>query len=152
MRNTIGTSYISSIGRSYDAPDQNRRMRGNTSKGTFWDRLTDAVREAGKRPTQTVIAGLCGIKQGSVAEWKAGTSYPRLDNGLSLAVALNVCVEWLYTGRGPKRPPPIDEEGQRLWLIWQTLPEIEKARVVSYAEGRQENGGDPTAATDRHAV
>lgn len=76
-----------------------------TQKEQRWGRIETALREAGhKSGFQTVAAKMVGIKQPSVAAWKAGTSTPDMDHIIILAEKLGVCVEWLYTGRGPKKP------------------------------------------------
>jgi hypothetical protein len=38
-------------------------------------------------------------------KWLAGQSLPTMENALLLSTHLEVCVEWLLTGRGPKKIP-----------------------------------------------
>ena len=54
---------------------------------------------------QIEIAKTLGIAQPSVFQWKAGRNYPSHDMLVKIAKLTNVSVEWLYSGRGPMRPP-----------------------------------------------
>lgn len=102
---------------------------------SFLDRATEALREKFPRekPTQAKLAAYAGIKQPSVNDWKDGA--PAMDTGIRLALALEVCVEWLYTERGPKRPPKAtpDQLGP-LSPIWAKLDEKQKARLARVAD------------------
>jgi hypothetical protein len=102
---------------------------------SFLDRATEALQEKFPRdkPTQSKLAALAGVKQPSVNDWKEGS--PAVDTGVRLALALDVCVEWLYTERGPKRPPKAtpDDLGP-LSPIWGTLSDRQKARLAKLAD------------------
>lgn len=107
-------------------------MTKTSSRGVL-DRIYEALRDAGKPATQSQIAELLKIKQPSVSEWK--TSLPSLKHGLTLAQKLNVCVEWLYTERGPKRPgAPLEWVAQELWDLWPRLPEATKQQILGHAK------------------
>lgn len=41
-----------------------------------------------------------GVSQATVSDWW---------NAIKICIILNVCVEWLGTGRGPKVPPCVPE-------------------------------------------
>jgi hypothetical protein len=101
----------------------------------FLDRALEALREKFPRdkPTQAKLAALAGVKQPSVNDWRDGS--PAIDTGVRLAQALDVCVEWLYTERGPKRPArrTPDELGP-LSPIWPQLDEKQKAQLARYAD------------------
>src|SRR5688572_8344072 len=91
---------------------------------------------AGMKPTQTGAAKLIGISQPSVNDWTRLGGYPTLENGIALATKLRVCVEWLYTGRGPKHPIPQDPIAQRLWDLWPHLDDSAKGELVGLATAR----------------
>lgn len=75
------------------------------------------------QPTQRQIAALISVKQSSVAKWAAGGSVD-MDNVKALAKKLDVCVEWLVSGRGPKFPTEpfmADGETAALLALWEEL-------------------------------
>ena len=109
---------------------------------TFWDRVKEALAEAGLDATQDYAAKIAGIKQPSVAEWNRPDGFPSLPNTVKLALRSGVCVEWLYTERGPKRPPPADPTAQRLWEIWSRIDDVTKGEIVRLAI---ERAGPPDA-------
>ncbi|MBA3486664.1 MAG: helix-turn-helix domain-containing protein [Lysobacter sp.] len=55
--------------------------------------------------TQTKLADYAGVNRSAVAQWESvkGTS-PSMAHLVQIAVAADVCFEWLATGRGPCRP------------------------------------------------
>lgn len=56
--------------------------------------------------TQTKLALLTGVNRSAVAQWECanGGTSPSTARLARVAVATNVCFEWLATGRGPCRP------------------------------------------------
>jgi hypothetical protein len=106
------------------------------SHRTFWDRVAEAMRDLGMSPTQTAAAKLIGIKQPSVSDWTKPGGYPTMENGVRLAGKLGVCVEWLFTENGPKRPPPRDMAAERLWDLWGRLDDSTRGEMVGLAVGR----------------
>lgn len=114
---------------------------GHMAKSVL-DRIYEALRDAGKPATQTQIADMLHIKQPSVSEWK--TSLPSLRHALTLAHKLNVCVEWIYTERGPKRPgAPLEGPAQELWDLWPRLPEATRQQILGHAKMTATNGPPP---------
>lgn len=100
---------------------------------TFWTRLMDAMGEAGYARTQAAVARLIGIKQPSVHEWAYG-GLPTVERCRELAGKLGVCVEWLYSGEGPRRPQvPTDKEAEKLWDIWRKLTTESRQNLTGYA-------------------
>jgi DNA-binding XRE family transcriptional regulator len=66
---------------------------GRKPRRSVWDRVKEALSEAGRNATQTEAAKIAGVEQPSVSLWKTGA--PSLDNAIALAMALNICVEWI---------------------------------------------------------
>lgn len=86
-----------------------------------------------QKPTQSKLAAVAGIKQPSVNDWKDG--YPTMDTAVRTATALGVCVEWLLTERGPKRPQaPPDAPDSNIALLLGSLDGRQKARLARLAE------------------
>lgn len=131
MPRNIGDSYVMSIGRTYEDFPHASEMSEDIKK-SFWERVLEVLADRGvDRDQQTTVAKMIGIKQPSVAEWLDGGK-PSMKNAIKLATKLEVCVEWLLTGRGDKRPVPPDSSAQELWRIWQKHPEI-REQIASYA-------------------
>lgn len=102
---------------------------------SFLGRAMEALQEKFPRDkaTQEKLAALAGVKQPSVSDWRFGA--PAIDTGVRLAEALGVCVEWLYTERGPKRPPKATPENLGpLSPIWGQLSEKQKEQIARYAD------------------
>jgi hypothetical protein len=99
------------------------------------------MRDAGMKPTQTGAGKLIGITQPSVNEWVGGAK-PSMENAIDLATKLNVCVEWLLTERGPKRPVPQDATAQGLWDLWPRLDDVTKGLLLGTAQGRLQQPSD----------
>lgn len=51
-----------------------------------------------------VLARTFMVSTATVSNWRHGQKCPAMKNALELAVKLDVCVEWLLTGRGPVTP------------------------------------------------
>lgn len=106
---------------------------------TPWDRIAQAMRDQGIKDTQKECAKLLGITQPSVSEWASADTAPSLQNAITLARKLNVCVEWIQTGEGPKRPgPPMEPAAQALWDAWPRIPSEGRERIVGFAEALAE--------------
>jgi len=104
---------------------------------TFWGRLKEALRDARKPTTQKYAATFAQVSQPSVSLWNKPNGVPELAKGISMATRLNVCVEWLYTGRGPKNPPiPNDEQLESRLSLWPRLDDEMKRDLVGYARLR----------------
>jgi phage repressor protein C with HTH and peptisase S24 domain len=72
----------------------------------FGDRLKEARNDAGL--TQAELARLVGVKQGTVGEAEAGGKSSRYMH--EYARVLNVNIEWLSKGKGPKRSDSLSIE------------------------------------------
>lgn len=152
MNAIIGRTYGLSIGEPYSLRCQNVRMPRSTE--TIWQRIEEALGEAGHpaRGAQTAAAKMVGIRQPSVAGWKKGAT-PELKHVLILARKLNVCVEWIYTGRGPKRPgsdlpPDLGEIAD----FWERLPLDVRNEIVGFAKFKRSITftGDPARLEGFH--
>lgn len=140
---SIGISYPLAIGQSYVESEQTSRV---ANPETPWDRIREAMREHGTKPTQKECAALLGITQPSVWEWASSGGSPSVENAITLGNKLNVCVEWILTGRGPKRPgPPMEPAAEALWNVWARIPEEDRKAVVGYAEAKARPSQPPVA-------
>ncbi len=78
----------------------------------FGERLKQGCKKCPSAPTQQDrLRAWLGVSGPSV-HYKVGARKPSIDRAIYMAEKLGVCVEWLYTGRGPKNP--VDAEQRRL--------------------------------------
>jgi DNA-binding XRE family transcriptional regulator len=141
---TIGFAYESAIGPSYSWLNQNWAMQRKPER-TFLDRALEALGEKYPREkaTQTRLAQLAGVKQPSVNEWGEKDRAPAIATGVDLARRLDVCVEWLYTERGPKRPAggaQVDEHLTPILEAWPNLDVGVKRQIARYADFIRDGG------------
>ena len=102
------------------AGDTSGMPRGRqTARSTFWTRLTEAAGDHDYPTTQAALAKLAGVGQTSARKWALG-GYPDLERAVRIAQKLGVCVDWLITGRGPRKPDPhaADPALARLIELW----------------------------------
>lgn len=127
---TIGNAYCSAIGHTNSgfahALNMAKQLR------SVYERAMEALAERYPRDkaTQGRLAALAGVKQPSVNDWKDG--YPAMDTAVRLSYALGVCVEWLLTERGPKRPP--EGSDPTLALLLSQLDDRQKERLAKLAQ------------------
>jgi DNA-binding XRE family transcriptional regulator len=93
--------------------------------------------EAGLHPTQAVASEKFGVVQSTISDWSNEGQGPTVKNAISIAKMLNVCVEWIYTERGPKRPDDAynttDPELKRLLSAYSRLNDQNRAAVIRHA-------------------
>ena len=130
MPPSIGDSYALSTGFAYVPEQHNLGMHR-----TPWDRIREAMLNQGLRGTQKECAALLGIKQPSVSEWASAESSPSIENAITLSRKLNVCVEWILTERGPKRPgAPLEPAAQAIWDAWPRVAPDDQQRAAGFIE------------------
>lgn len=115
-------------------PQTQEMSRADTRK-SFWLRLVEAWGARGLPTSQMGVARELGMSQGSVGRWGRDEGLPELDTVRGLALKGDVCVEWLISGRGPKRPMPVDEETNDLLELWRQLQENGRHAVRVAAQG-----------------
>lgn len=110
------------------------------------------MREHGIKPTQKECAALLGITQPSVWEWASSNGSPSVENAIALGRKLNVCVEWILTEGGPKRPgPPMEPAAQALWDVWARIPAEDRPQVVGFAEAKARPSRPPVTKRPKEA-
>lgn len=139
-RQDIGLTYNSAIGSSYTPFPQNWGM-AKPSERSFLDRALEALgdRYPKDRATQVRLAKIAGVSQPAVHEWGMPGRAPAHGVVLKLAHELNVCVEWLYTERGDKRPKVTPDAEQFLRDFSQLDSDSRRqlARYVEFLKGPQ---------------
>jgi hypothetical protein len=101
---------------------------------TFRQGVEIAAQEKfGREVRQVDIARMAGVKQPSVSLWNKKDGGARLGIARKLAEKLDACVESLYTGRGPMRPPPDDSVMRELLALWLHLNEGTRRDLLGFA-------------------
>jgi hypothetical protein len=134
----IGFAYRNAIGQSYPASMDNVSMAKQQER-SFLDRAMEALAERYPREkaTQLKLAKLAGVSQPSVNEWREVGRGPAIPTGRRLALALGVCMEWLYTERGPKRPGAAADPDEHLSPIleaWPNLPAELRRQLARFTD------------------
>lgn len=129
----IGLPYEKAIGRSYGTAPHNWSM---AKARTFLERALEALRDRypRERATQTRLAKIVGVSQPAVFEWGLPGRAPDHSKVLKLATDLNVCVEWLYTERGPKHPQKAGDSPDPFLRDWDKLDPELRRQIVKYAD------------------
>lgn len=87
----------------------------------FGRRLTEAVHDAfPSEISQEKLGQIVGVSQCAMSSWMRGSKMPPITKGKQLAAKLGVCVEWLYTGIGPRHPAKdaeIEAIARHLWEL-----------------------------------
>lgn len=130
MRESIGIAYERAIG-PFDSTFQHALDMAKQVRSVY-ERAMEALRERfpNQKPTQGKLAQVAGIKQPSVNDWKTGA--PAMDTAIRTSLALGICVEWLLTERGPKRP--VEAQDDTLSVVLSTLDDRQKLRLKRLAE------------------
>lgn len=128
-------AYANAIGRSYDAFSHNWVM-AKPRERTFLERALEALKDRypRERPTQTRLAKITGVSQPAVFEWGLPGRAPDHAKVLKLATELNVCVEWLYTERGPKHPQKLVDSPEPFLRDWDKLDPDIRRQIARYAD------------------
>lgn len=74
----------------------------------FADRFKSLVAEIGAPTTQKRLGAWLGVSGTMAWCYLNGEKLPAMASAIAMARKLNCCVEWLLTGRGPKRPDHVD--------------------------------------------
>jgi len=95
------------------------------------------------------LVEITGLSSQSARNWLSGKDLPRLNNALLLAINLDVCVEWLYTRRGPKKP--LSASALAFIEKVDRLPPIERGHLEAVANSFVKSAGidDWDKQTDR---
>lgn len=105
------------------------------SQWNVLQRVQEAMRDQGLNDSQETIAAKFSVRQPSVSAWQSGA--PELVRAIEIARELNICVEWLLTGRGPKRPgPPMEIKAQKFWDLWGRVPDDGRSELIGHAEAK----------------
>lgn len=99
-----------------------------------WERISEAMDRAGIT-SQRQLAIKLGISNVSVNGWANCKFMPTMEHMLKIAAWGRVCVEWLWTGRGPKTP--LDKNLAELLDELEALPPERREEILRFARFRR---------------
>ncbi len=120
---------------SYNNIPHNTRM----AEQSIYDRIIIARTEAGQPVTLMAIGKDVGISHAAVAKWKRGLGV-KLAHVMKIATSAGVCVQWIYTGKGPMHPP--SKSTQALIDELESLDPESRAAVLRFARFRAADSED----------
>lgn len=128
----IRLPYTSAIGSPYTPFEHNPDVLKSKER-TFLDRALEALRDRypRERPTQVRLAKIAGVSQPAAREWGLPDRAPDHARVLKIAKETGVCVEWLYTERGPKYPPT-QSDADPFLKDWNNLDPATRGQIESY--------------------
>ncbi len=118
-----------------------RTIKQMDIKQQFADRLNDALETSGLgvppkgEGRQTFVARMFGVSQKGARKWLEAEGFPTLETAIQIARKLNISLEWLMTGRGPKRI--MDHENielARMIELWFKMPHHMQEQWTKYGE------------------
>jgi hypothetical protein len=156
MEPNIGQTDKKAIGRTYIPIGQASRMGRprKTQEESFMTRALEvaAITFGEDEATVSNIAAWAGVSQPSASGWKFGA---KIENAVKLAVKINACVEYLYTGRGPMfASAPPNEDLKRLLGYWPQLSAQAQSELagIAYARATPEPETKPQAKPRKAAI
>ena len=130
---SIGDSYANATGQTYPLLVQTRDVQKRTQ--TVWERVKEALAEKRLPDTQKYVAEkVLHIRQPSISDWNKPGGYPTMENAVRLSEYLDISVEWLLTGRGPKYVPGDDPESDALHRLWRGMDGMARSRLLAHAQ------------------
>lgn len=99
-----------------------------------WGRIEEAMDRA-SISTISELARRLGVSQPTVSGWKSGEHLPDLHRMAEISKLSGLCVQYLWTGHGPRLSGPSDEAYVRKIVhILDSLPESQRDEVLRFAE------------------
>lgn len=105
-------------------------------KGSFWQRLRDALKDRGQPVTQKQVARRFGVRQPTISgTWAKPGKGPEIALGTRIAAEYHLNIHYLYTGEGAAEVPPPDPLTQDLLRAWMRIRATHHAGTLkAYAD------------------
>lgn len=123
-----------------------------TERHGFASRLVELCNSAQlpARGRQTRLSEIFGVTPKAARKWVNGLGLPELEIIIAIARWGNVNMEWLLTGRGPKRGNLVDTKDLMLGEMMRSLPSVTRHEVADFL-GYKIERGVPTLAEEQRA-
>lgn len=100
----------------------------------FWQRLAEALRDAGQSASQIAVAKIVGMDgNGVTGRWFRGDALPTAAQLITLAERAKVTIDWLLTGSLPRRRYPPGTSTYSLLTAWNSLDDEGQKHVMDDA-------------------
>lgn len=100
----------------------------------FWQRLAEALRDAGLSSSQIAVAKIVGMDgNGVTGRWFRGETLPTAPQLIALAERAKVTIDWLLTGSLPRRRYPPGTSTYSLLTAWNGLDDDGQKHVMDDA-------------------
>ena len=77
----------------------------------FSDRFNEGLADKGwQHLPDSELCKKFGKGNTTVWNWKNAVKMPAIETAIDIAIVLDVCVDWLLTGRGRKHPSVVDDD------------------------------------------
>lgn len=104
--------------------------------GQFAQRLHEACDDQGLpvHGRATRVAEKLRVTPQAAQKWFSGKAFPDMANAIGMSEFLDVTLNWLLTGHGPKRHGTADVNVQRLGEAVQEMPQFAREQVLDFLE------------------
>jgi transcriptional regulator with XRE-family HTH domain len=103
-----------------------------------------------ERGRQTELAAIFGVSPNAARKWLRGDGLPELSVAIKIAKWAGVHVEWLLSGRGPKRIG-VDAKSLVLGEVIQELPEADRQQALDFVRYKVERSSSVVFTGDKLA-
>lgn len=120
-------------------------MNLTTGRAAFAARMNEICSDRGlpaERGRQSALAKAFGVTPNAARKWLLGDGYPEMEVAVRLAEWADVNIEWLLTGRGPKRAAGgVPTKSLVLGEAVEALPMTERQQVLDFLGYKIERTG-----------
>lgn len=118
-------------------------MAISKEKSDFARRLNELCteQELPERGRQSALATKFHVTPNAARKWLLGLGLPELEVAIRMADWAKVNVEWLLTGRGPKRGHLVETKALVVAEALQSLPAEERAATLDYIKYKLDRAG-----------
>jgi transcriptional regulator with XRE-family HTH domain len=127
---------------------------GLDEKSAFAGRLHEVCTDKGlpaERGRQSALATLFNVSPNAARKWLLGTGLPELEVAIRLAKWGQVNLEWLLTGRGPKRGAIFETKAIVLGEAIEELPEADRQQALDFVRYKLERSSTALLSGERLA-
>lgn len=114
-------------------------MEPDTNIREFAARFNELCDDMGVPPKgknrQSAVAQIFKVSQKGARKWLEGEGLPTLSRCIQIAIWAGVSIDWLTSGRGPKKPDllHLDDYANKMLGVMQTMPEYLKPTAIRQA-------------------